>query len=102
VDLLRDTLPEPWRADATAFFMTDNTISLRARDEHGVLHAIQIDDVAYCPTILVKGVSIGFWYSRLDPRLDEEAAVPLYREIMGRLVAQEDEIVRQVDALGAR
>jgi hypothetical protein len=102
VDLLRGALPEPWRADATAFFVTDNTISLRARDEQGVLHAIQGDDVAHCPTTLVKGARIGFWYSRLDPRLDEEAAVPLYREIMGRLVAQEDEIVRQVDALGAR
>ena len=31
---------------------------------------------------------------------DEEAALPLYREIMGRLVAQEDEIVRQADVLG--
>jgi hypothetical protein len=50
----------------------------------------------------VKGARIGFWYSRLDPRLDEEAAVPLYREIMGRLVAQEDEIDRQVGALGAK
>lgn len=101
VDLLRGALPEPWRADATAFFTADTTISLRARDEQGVLHAIQGDDLSRCPTTVVKGARIGFWYARLDPRLDEEAALPLYREIMGRLVAQEDEIVRQADALGA-
>ncbi len=50
----------------------------------------------------MKGSLIGFWYSRLDPRLDEEAALPLYREIMGRLVAHEADIVRHIDALGVR
>ena len=32
---------------------------------------------------------ISFGYNRLDPRLDEEAVLPLYLEILGRLVAQE-------------
>lgn len=102
VDLLRNALPEAWRADATAFFVAEDTISLRARDEQGVLHAIQCDDLSRCPASIVRGARVGCWYSRLDPRLDEEAALPLYREIMGRIVAQEEEIVRLVDALGAR
>lgn len=102
LDLLRGALPEAWRADATAFFMADETVSLRARDEQGVLHAIQGGDVSRSPAALVKGSLIGFWYSRLDPRLDEEATLPLYREIMGRLVAHEADIVRHIDALGVR
>lgn len=104
VDLLRSALPEAWRADATAFFMANEALSLRARDEQGVLHSIQGDELSRssASASIVKGTRIGFWYSRLDPRLDEEAALPVYREIMQRLVAQEDEIVRLVDALGAR
>lgn len=102
LELFRGVLPEAWRADATAFFVAEDTISLRARDELGVLHAIQCDDISRCPATVVRGARMGCWYSRLDPRLDEEAALPLYREIMGRLVAQEDEIVRLVDSLGAR
>ncbi|MFO0626846.1 MAG: hypothetical protein U0325_14635 [Polyangiales bacterium] len=102
LDLLRSALPEAWRADATAFLKADETVTLRARDEQGVLHAIQCGDVSRSAAPMVKGALTAFWYDRLDPRLDEEAALPVYREIMDRLVAQESEIVRSIDALGAR
>lgn len=99
VELVRGMLPEPWRADLGLAIVSEESLIVRARDAAGILHALDVRRLNRNQPCMIRGAALGYSYTRVDPRLDEAATMPLYREVLERFIAREPEILAHFDAL---
>lgn len=100
VALVRELLPEAWRGEMGLAIVSEESLIVRAKDAAGVLHALDVRRLKRNQPCMIRGESLGYSYTKLDPALDEAAAMPKYREILERFVAREPELLAHLDALG--
>lgn len=100
--LLREEVPEAWRGSLSATILTNESLTVRARDADGIAHELDLRRLRRHQPSMVQGAALGYSYRKSDPRLDEDAAIPKYRELFARLVAREAELVALLDALRMR
>lgn len=93
---VQSLLPEAWRAEVEVVSALDG-FDARFRDEKGTWHQWEARVDPQTPS-LVRGARLGFSYLKIDERLDEASAVPLYRDAMQALVAQEDALLADLEA----
>lgn len=100
VALVRELLPEAWRADLGLAIVSEESLIVRAKDAAGVLHALDVRRLKRNQPCMLRGEALGYSYTKLDPALDEAAVMPLYRQILERFIAREPELLAHLDALG--
>lgn len=98
--LLRQALPGAAGDEVAVFVVTGESVCLRAKEATGVVHSLDLRRLERNQPSMMQGRALGYSYVKIDPHLDEAAAVPTYREIFERFIAFEDEIVAHFDALG--
>lgn len=86
-----DLLPADWRVDFAVMLITDGfAVCFSGAD--GRRHMLEARHLEAGFPALVSGRHFGFSYFKMDPKLDEAAAVPRYREVLQGFLAQEDAI----------
>ena len=76
--------------------LISNGFAVSFADASGHQHMLEARALAAGLPSLMNGKHFGFSYFKVDPRIDEIATVPRYREVLRRFVEQEDQIAQDL------
>jgi hypothetical protein len=94
-DRLRPLLPPDWR-EAVSVALISGGFAVSFADASGHQHMLEARALEAGLPSLMNGKHLGFSYFKIDPRIDEVATVPKYREVLKRFIDQEDQIAQDL------
>lgn len=93
-------LPPDWREAVSVALISDG-FAVSFADASGHQHMLEARSLDTGFPALMSGKHFGFSYFKIDPKLDEIAVVPKYREVLKRFIEQEGQIAEDLRATRA-